>query len=147
MWLIAPVIMKIEITLKGLDALAKAIDNLSISLVSLKFPRQVSVVKAETVTTTEAPPAKKRAAKKKVAAPVEETPAPVVEEIPVEVVEDTSRTEEEVMVKAKELVAKFNPTELRAILDDTVGVGIKISTAPKEKFPTIYDAIVAKLNS
>ena len=154
--------MKIEIT--GLDALAKSIDNLSIALVSLKFPRQVSVVKAETVTTTEAPPVKKkRAAKKKRAvketpAPVkeetpiketpvkEETPAPV-EETPIEVVPDTERTEEEVTTKAKEIIAKFSPVELRTILDATVGVGIKISTAPKEKYATVYDALVAKLSA
>tara|TARA_R110000782_G_scaffold194675_2_gene284302 strand:+ start:136 stop:549 length:414 start_codon:yes stop_codon:yes gene_type:complete len=137
--------MKIEIT--GLDALAKSIDNLSIAIVSLKFPRQVSVVKAETVTEEVAPPAKKKRAAKKVAAPVvEETPAPVVEETPVEVVPDTERTEEEVTTKAKELIAKFSPVELRAILDDTVGVGIKISTAPKEKYAAVYDALVAKLS-
>ena len=154
--------MKIEIT--GLDALAKSIDNLSIAIVSLKFPRQVSVVKAETVTEEVAPPAKKKRAAKKVAAPiVEETPAPIVEETPapveetpapveetpapvVEVVPDTERTEEEVTTKAKELIAKFSPVELRAILDDTVGVGIKISTAPKEKYAAVYDALVAKLS-
>ena len=145
--------MKIEIT--GLDALAKSIDNLSIAIVSLKFPRQVSVVKAETVTEEVAPPAKKKRAAKKVAAPVveetpapvvEETPAPVVEETPVEVVPDTERTEEEVTTKAKELIAKFSPVELRAILDDTVGVGTKISTAPKEKYAAVYDALVAKLS-
>lgn len=146
--------MKIEIT--GLDALAKSIDNLSIAIVSLKFPRQVSVVKAETVTEEVAPPAKKKRAAKKVAPIVEETPAPIVEETPapveetpaplVEVVPDTERTEEEVTTKAKELIAKFSPVELRAILDDTVGVGIKISTAPKEKYAAVYDAIVAKLS-
>tara|TARA_R110000782_G_scaffold72696_1_gene145494 strand:+ start:391 stop:801 length:411 start_codon:yes stop_codon:yes gene_type:complete len=124
--------MKIEINITGLDPITKAIDNLSLSLLNMKFPRSVSVI---TGTATEAPeaPAKKKVAKKKVAT-----------EIPVEVI-DTTRTEEEVMTQAKALVAKFSPTELRAILDDTVGAGVKISTAPAAKYARIYDALVAKL--
>ena len=143
--------MKIEINITGLDPITKAIDNLSLSLLNMKFPRSVSVI---TGTATEAPeaPAKKKVAKKKVAKEtpttveeaLAETPAPV-EEIPVEVVPETTRTEEEVMTQAKALVAKFSPTELRAILDDTVGAGVKISTAPAAKYARIYDALVAKL--
>lgn len=140
--------MKIEIKITGLDPITKAIDNLSLSLLNMKFPRSVSVI---TGTATEAPeaPAKKKVAKKKVATeiPVEvvETPTSApAKEIPVEVI-DTTRTEEEVMTQAKALVAKFSPTELRAILDDTVGAGVKISTAPAAKYARIYDALVAKL--
>tara|TARA_R110002126_G_scaffold3500_7_gene20019 strand:- start:1558 stop:1908 length:351 start_codon:yes stop_codon:yes gene_type:complete len=116
--------MKIEIT--GLDALAKSIDNLSISLVSLKFPRSMSVVNAEKVEVA----APKKAAKKKVT--------------PVEVV---TRTEAELTAKAKELIAAFSPSELRAILDDVVGAGVKISSTPKEKYNDLYDAINAKIAS
>ena len=119
--------MKIEIT--GLDALAKSIDNLSIALVSLKFPRSMSVVNAEKVEVA----APKKAAKKKVAVVT-----------PVEVV---TRTEAELTAKAKELIAKFSPSELRAILDDVVGAGVKISSTPKEKYNDLYDAINASLAS
>ena len=147
--------MKIEINITGLDPITKAIDNLSLSLLNMKFPRSVSVITGTAQTAPEAPeaPAKKKVAKKKVA---KETPVEVeealrremlvaVEEIPVEVVPETTRTEEEVMTQAKALVAKFSTTELRAILDDTVGVGVKISTAPAAKYASIYDALVAKL--
>ena len=120
--------MKIEIT--GLDALAKSIDNLSISLVSLKFPRSMSVVNADKVEVA----APKKAAKKKV------TPVEVV--TPVAVV---TRTEAELTAKAKELINKFSPSELRAILDDVVGAGVKISSTPKEKYNDLYDAINAKI--
>jgi uncharacterized protein (DUF1697 family) len=146
--------MKIEINITGLDPITKAIDNLSLSLLNMKFPRSVSVITGTAQTAPEAPeaPAKKKVAKKKVAKEspttveeaLAETPAPV-EEIPVEVVQETTRTEEEVMTQAKALVAKFSTTELRAILDDTVGAGVKISTAPAAKYASIYDAIVAKL--
>jgi hypothetical protein len=135
--------MKIEINITGLDPITKAIDNLSLSLLNMKFPRSVSVITGTAQTAPEAPeaPAKKKVAKKKVA---KETPT-TVEEIPVEVVPETTRTEEEVMTQAKALVAKFSTTELRAILDDTVGAGVKISTAPAAKYASIYDALVAKL--
>ena len=156
--------MKIEINITGLDPITKAIDNLSLSLLNMKFPRSVSVITGTAPEATEATeaPAKKKVAKKKVAKEtpttveeaLAETPAPVEEalwrrrskkEIPVEVVPETTRTEEEVMTQAKALVAKFSTTELRAILDDTVGAGVKISTAPTAKYASIYDALVAKL--
>jgi hypothetical protein len=149
--------MKIEINITGLDPITKAIDNLSLSLLNMKFPRSVSVITGTAQTAPEAPeapeaPAKKKVAKKKVTKEtpttveeaLAETPAPV-EEIPVEVAPETTRTEEEVMTQAKALVAKFSTTELRAILDDTVGAGVKISTAPAAKYASIYDALVAKL--
>ena len=77
--------------------------------------------------------ATKKAAKK---APAKEVEAEVVE---------STRTEEEVTNKAKELVAAASPAVLRGVLDEIIGAGVKIGGAPKEKYDAIYDAVDAKL--
>ena len=94
---------------------------------------------ASAAVAVEAAPKKKTAKKAPVVPVVEE--APVVEEV--EVVE--SRTEAEVTAKAKELVAAASPAVLRGVLDDIIGAGVKISSAPTDKYDAIYDAVDAKL--
>ena len=85
------------------------------------------------------------------ATPVKETPAktPPKEEAKeakeAEVVE-TTRTEEEVTAKAKELVAASSPAVLRGVLDNIIGAGVRISGAPKDKYDAIYDAVAAKVS-
>ena len=87
--------------------------------------------------------ATKKAAKKEAAEePAAEEPA-AEEPIEAEIV----RTEEEVTERAKDLIAKSSPAVLRAVLDEVVGPKVKISTAPKEKYSALYDAINAKLET
>jgi hypothetical protein len=52
-----------------------------------------------------------------------------------------------VTAKAKELVGAASPAVLRAVLDEVIGEGVKISGAPKEKYDALFDAIEAELNS
>jgi hypothetical protein len=99
----------------------------------------LALISGTTSAPAEATPKKKVAKKAPVVQVVEE--APVVEEV--EVVE--SRTEAEVTAKAKELVAAASPAVLRGVLDDIIGAGVKISSAPKDKYDAIYDAVDAKL--
>ena len=104
----------------------------------------------------EAEKAAKKAAKKKVAKEKAPEPEPVKEEAPEpepveekpEVIETevvTERTAEEVTVIAKKLIAASSPAVLRSVLDEVIGVGVKIGGAPKDKMPAIYDAVEAKL--
>ena len=86
------------------------------------------------------------------ATPVKETPAktpaktPPKEEAKEAEVVETTRTEEEVTAKAKELVAASSPAVLRGVLDNIIGAGVKISGAPKDKYDAIYDAVAAKVS-
>ena len=98
----------------------------------------LALISGTTSAPAEATPKKKVAKKAPVVQVVEE--APVVEEVEV-----VSRTEAEVTAKAKELVAAASPAVLRGVLDDIIGAGVKISSAPTDKYDAIYDAVDAKL--
>tara|TARA_R110000796_G_scaffold251769_1_gene383952 strand:+ start:16284 stop:16937 length:654 start_codon:yes stop_codon:yes gene_type:complete len=56
----------------------------------------------------------------------------------------TSYTEDEITAQARQLIAASDVPTLRAVLSEVVGKGLKISTAPKEKYEELYNAIVAK---
>ena len=98
----------------------------------------LALISGTTSAPAEATPKKKVAKKAPVVQVVEE--APVVEEVEV-----VSRTEAEVTAKAKELVAAASPAVLQGVLDDIIGAGVKISSAPTDKYDAIYDAVDAKL--
>lgn len=86
-------------------------------------------------------PAKKSAGAKPTK---EEEPA---EEVEVEVVKDEEPKFDEAAVtaKARELVGLSSPAALRAVLDTTMGEGVKISDAPKTTYDATHAAIVAKI--
>ena len=89
--------------------------------------------------------AKKSTPAKKAATPAKEKETPPKKEVKEAEVVETTRTEEEVTAKAKELVAASSPAVLRGVLDAIIGEGVKISGAPKDKYDAIYDAVAAKV--
>lgn len=93
-----------------------------------------------------AAPKTKPAAAKKTAGdkPPKGEPA---KEVEVEVVkgEEPKFDEAAVTDKARELVGLSSPAVLRALLDSTMGKGVKISDAPKTTYDATHAAIVAKI--